>query len=351
VIVALLDCGSKGSIARSLLKYGKKLFHGKGGIEIRIIPCRDAEMLTPRKGESPWWDGLVIGSGPGDPSAPFLRGAVGAVRRAMLAARPTLGICLGHQLMALAAGGSTYKLPYGHRGTNTPVWDEVTGRGYVSSSNHGYAVQLGSLPAGSSGKPGWKPYFTHMNDKSLAGMYHSHHPLVSVQFHPEAHPGPTDLEWIIESFVERVGRWKGAPSPVWEPETDLRGGIHGELRRNPRPFPRARPGSRPVYRKVLLLGSGAIQIGQAGEFDFAGSQALKALREEGVPTVLVNPNVASVQTAPGSADEVYSKPLTARWVEAVIVASRPDAILLSFGGQARDAHARTPPCLVSYSCA
>lgn len=219
---------------------------------------------------------------------------------------------MGNQLMALAAGASCYKLPYGNRGQNQPVIDLSTGQVYITpqvcsylcvahSQNHGYAVDNSSLP------PDWKPSFLNANDGSNEGLMHRKKPFFSVQFHPEAKSGPYDTRFMFKRFLEFVKESKIRPVSIAMP--------------------------RKLPNKVLILGSGALQIGQAGEFDYSGSQAIKALKEEGVSTVLINPNVATVQTAKGVADQIYFLPVTPEVVEKVIERERPDGILLGFGGQ------------------
>jgi carbamoyl-phosphate synthase small subunit len=109
-----------------------------------------------------------------------------------------MGICLGHQLMALAAGASTYKLKFGHRGHNQPCLEEGSGRCFITSQNHGYAVDTATLPAG------WEPWFTNANDGSNEGMRHRSKPFMSVQFHPEAAPGPVDCGPLFDRFASLI---------------------------------------------------------------------------------------------------------------------------------------------------
>ncbi|MCJ7564169.1 MAG: gamma-glutamyl-gamma-aminobutyrate hydrolase family protein, partial [Candidatus Aminicenantes bacterium] len=108
---------------------------------------------------------------------------------------PTFGICLGNQILALAAGGNTYKLKFGHRSQNQPCQEEGTKRCYITSQNHGFAVDIRALP-----KP-WQPWFTNANDKTNEGIRHVSKPFMSVQFHPEAAPGPTDTEFLFDQFI------------------------------------------------------------------------------------------------------------------------------------------------------
>jgi carbamoyl-phosphate synthase small subunit len=142
-------------------------------------------------------DGIVIGNGPGDPKdlAPLI-----AQVRALLAdyRKPIFGVCLGNQILALAAGADTYKLPYGHRGVNQPVQDLLTRRCYVTSQNHGYAVRDDTLPAG------WEPWFVNINDGTNEGIRSREQPYFSVQFHPEASPGPRDSAYLFDEFLRLV---------------------------------------------------------------------------------------------------------------------------------------------------
>ena len=123
---------------------------------------------------------------------------IGILQKAFKKNRPIFGICLGTQLMALAAGARTYKLPFGHRGHNQPCIDMETNRCYVTSQNHGYAVNADTLPAD------WKVSFKNLNDGSVEGIRHCSKPFFGVQFHPEASPGPTDTAWLFEQFYEAL---------------------------------------------------------------------------------------------------------------------------------------------------
>ena len=212
-------------------------------------------------------------------------------------------------MLALAAGAKTEKLPFGNRGQNQPVLNELTGDCYITPQNHGYAVDDKSLPVG------WKTLFKNANDLTNEGIMHTSKPFFTAQFHPEANGGPTDTAFLFDAFLDSVRNKSGKivfPSRKARIET-------------------------PKYKKVLLLGSGGLSIGQAGEFDYSGSQAIKALKEEGVEVVLMNPNIASVQTNVGSgegkADQVFFLPVTPQYVEQIIKRERPDGILISMGGQ------------------
>lgn len=181
--ILVIDAGIKDNIVRSLL--------GRGVSVIRVPwHARLADFV----GQA---DGMVIGNGPGDPKD--LRSLVEQVRALMdIYRKPIFGICLGHQIMTLAAGGDTYKLPYGHRGVNQPVQDLLTRRSYITSQNHGYAASENSLPAE------WQPWFVNINDGTNEGIRSCLRPFFSVQFHPEASPGPKDTGFLFDEFLRLV---------------------------------------------------------------------------------------------------------------------------------------------------
>jgi carbamoyl-phosphate synthase small subunit len=178
--VVALDCGAKHNIYRNL---------AERGCEIEVVPHDlSAAEIRARKP-----DGLFISNGPGDPAAvertiATLREIAGEV--------PTFGICLGHQLLALALGARTWKLKFGHRGANQPVRNLLTGRVEITSQNHGFCVDEESLRA-----VGGEPTHMHLNDGTLAGFRHTAKPIFSVQYHPEASPGPHDSAYLFDCFV------------------------------------------------------------------------------------------------------------------------------------------------------
>jgi carbamoyl-phosphate synthase small subunit len=148
----------------------------------------------------PQVDGLVLTNGPGDPRE--LSSLADRIRAALQLGVPTFGICLGHQLLALAAGAKTYKLKFGHRSHNQPVVESTTQRAFVTSQNHGYAVDTSSLP------PDWEPWFTNLNDGTNEGIRHKFRPFRSVQFHPEASAGPQDTAYLFDEFLNMVSEVK-----------------------------------------------------------------------------------------------------------------------------------------------
>ena len=190
----------------------------------------------------------------------------------------------------------------------------LSGRCYITSRNHGFQVETASLPEG------WRKLFQNVNDGSNEGFYCADKPFFSVQFHPESTPGPRDTEFLFEVFVQNIldCATTGALVPISMP-----GGTKAE---NEARVPRAN------VQKVLILGSGGLSIGQAGEFDYSGSQAIKALKEEGIYTILVNPNIATIATSRGLADKVYFLPVTPEFVRKIIKYEKPDGIYVTFGG-------------------
>jgi len=178
--VVLVDCGVKLSIRRELVKRGVEVLQVPSGYDYT--------------GEQ--FDGILVSNGPGNPEqcAP----TVAVLRRALALSRPVFGICLGCQLIALAAGARTYKLRYGHRGQNQPCREKGTDRCRLTSQNHGYAVDAASLPGD------WQVWFENANDGSVEGIRHARRPVSAVQFHPEGRPGPLDSEDLFDRFVESL---------------------------------------------------------------------------------------------------------------------------------------------------
>jgi carbamoyl-phosphate synthase small subunit len=182
--ILVVDAGAKDNIVRSLLERGVSVIRAPYHARIADL-AREA-------------DGVLLGNGPGDPKdlGPLIEQV-----RVLLGTyeRPIFGVCLGNQILALASGGDTYKLPYGHRGVNQPVQDLLTRRCYVTSQNHGYAVADASLPAD------WEPWFVNINDGTNEGIRSRVRPFYSVQFHPEATPGPKDAGFLFDEYLRMVG--------------------------------------------------------------------------------------------------------------------------------------------------
>jgi len=183
--VVVLDCGVKRNIVRSLLKRNCRVTIVPYG-----TPFSDIEALKP--------DGVIVSPGPGDPAN--LDAGLDVVRDLLRTRTPYFGICLGHQLLARAIGAKTGKLKFGHRGGNHPVMDLRSGHVSITSQNHGFMVENGSLPTGA----GWNTALVNLNDGSVEGLDHDDLPVLSVQFHPEASPGPWDNGYLFDEFMEMI---------------------------------------------------------------------------------------------------------------------------------------------------
>lgn len=183
--VALLDLGAKQNIAKSL---------NDRGCEVTIYPARtSAEEIL---GADP--DGIMLSNGPGDPKE--CTEIIAEIKKLYDSEVPIFAICLGHQLMALAAGADTHKMKYGHRGGNHPVKDLKTGRVYISSQNHGYVVDTDKLDEAVA-----VPAFINVNDKTNEGLAYTGKNIFTVQFHPEACPGPQDSSYLFDRFIDMMG--------------------------------------------------------------------------------------------------------------------------------------------------
>ncbi|NXI78856.1 CPSM synthase, partial [Rhipidura dahli] len=293
--VVAVDCGLKHNIIRLLVKVGA---------EVHLVPWdHDFTVMD--------YDGLIISGGPGDPMK--AQEVIQNVRKVLESNRPEplFGISMGHLITGIAAGATSYKMQMANRGQNQPVLNAVNGQAVITAQNHSYAIDSSALP------PGWKPLFVNANDQTNEGIMHETRSIFTVQFYPDANPGPRDTEFLFDSFISLVKRGKGTTISSVLPKAGV-------------------TASRVEVSKVLILGSGGLSIGQAGEFDYSGSQAVKALKEENVKIVLMNPNIASVQTNETGlkqADAVYFLPITPQFVTEVIKAERPDGLILGMGGQ------------------
>lgn len=186
--IVLIDCGAKANILRCLVARNVEV--------VRVPWNHDLSGID--------YDGVFLSNGPGDPKA--CGKTIATVRRLIAGKKPVFGICLGNQLIALAAGADTYKLPYGHRGQNQPCVEAGTRRCYITSQNHGYAVRGDTLPNG------WEPWFVNGNDGTVEGVRSTAGPFSAVQFHPEGCPGPRDTEFLIDRFVAQVRESAGLPA-------------------------------------------------------------------------------------------------------------------------------------------
>lgn len=176
--VIVVDCGIKENILRSLLAFP---------LTLKRVPYNyDFSEEA--------FDGIFISNGPGDPI--HCTETIHILQKALQKKKPTFGICLGTQLMALAIGAKTYKLPFGHRSHNQPCLHLGSERAYLTSQNHSYAVDETTLP------PEWQVSFRNLNDQSVEGIEHQSLPFFAVQFHPEAAPGPMDTQWLFKKFYD-----------------------------------------------------------------------------------------------------------------------------------------------------
>ena len=271
--VAVVDYGAKRSIFRRL---------AKAGASVTVVPH------TSSADELAQFDGVLLSNGPGDPEP--LYAEVDTVRQ-LLGRVPILGICLGHQLLGLATGHETYKLPFGHRGANHPVLERRNG----PCPRH---------------EP--KPRVRGRTLRELGGD--------------------------VRLALRRNGRGLRLPRAAGPLGAVPSRGRPGPARRlvDPRALGRGAPPlvpRRDDIESICVIGSGPIVIGQACEFDYAGCQALKVLREEGYRTIVVNSNPATIMTDPGFADRTYIEPLDLEGVTSVLRRERPDALLPTLGGQ------------------
>jgi carbamoyl-phosphate synthase small subunit len=183
--IVVVDCGVKRNILRESQRYAKV---------VRVPYNATAEDILSHRP-----NGVILSNGPGNPAHPALLGTTVRTARELAGRVPLLGICLGHQILALAFGGKTFKLKFGHRGGNQPVKDLRTGRVHITSQNHGFAVDESSLKSSE-----FEVTHVNLNDRTVEGLVHRELPIFSVQYHPEAHPGPWDNEYIFSDFVAQL---------------------------------------------------------------------------------------------------------------------------------------------------
>ena len=265
---------------------------------------------------------ILLSNGPGDPRKMSFQ--IEEVRKMLHIGIPLRAICLGHQLLALALGAKILRLPFGQRGITHPCLEHETGRVLITSQNHGFAVDESSLfPLFRNNSLGRELFVSYRSlfDRSVEGLATTDHFLRSVQFHPEGNPGPKDAD----SFFEEIRTYleqkpfsrKVLTSSKLIPVPPLQKNLRKKI----------------PYQRILIIGPGPIKIGQASEFDYSGTQALKALRDIGLDVVLLNSNPATIMTDPEMAFRTYIEPITLENVRKIIVKEKIDAILSTMGGQ------------------
>lgn len=265
--------------------------------EVTIVPFN-----YDMKSNASKYDGFVISRGPGNPL--LYSPIVEQIRFLIDSNKPILAMGLGYNLLCLAAGGKVIKMPYGNHSCNSTVVDLRTTKCYVIHQDHDYVIDEESLPND------YIPLLMNATDHTNEGFVHVTKPFIGVSFLPDSNHITNNTSYIYDLFFHNVNDHTLPITTVPRNTYD-----------------------KPKPQKVLLLGSGGLSIGQAGEFDYSGSQAIKALKEESIEVILVNPNIATVQTSKGMASKVYFLPVTKFYVTKIIEKERPDSILISMGGQ------------------
>lgn len=299
--ILVIDCGIKNSQLRELLKHN---------VQLTVVDMNHYFLDEVFENK---YDGIFISNGAGNPTH-----STNIITQLKYISSynyeiPIFGICYGHQLIALAFNFNVSRMKYGNRGHNVPCNLVGTEKCYITSQNHGFEVKLQR-----NENINWKELFVNCNDGTNEGLIHTKKPIFSVQFHPEARAGPTDTSFLFDIFIERC-------------KNDFN--IYDKIYSNVNNDIQYISETKGKIKKVLILGSGGLSIGQAGEFDYSGSQAIKAFKEEGIEVILINPNIATIQTSKGLADKIYYLPVKPEYVKQVIDKEKPDAISISFGGQ------------------
>lgn len=305
--IVIVNYGIKKAITDQLLSLGFPLVSVPHNAS-----AEDILALSPRL--------IFLSNGPGDPR--HYHSEIAVIQTLLQSKIPVRAICLGIQLIARALDIEVIKLPFGQRGANHPVIDHTTNKICITSQNHGYALETKSFNQKKSHNLLKRELYinhTSLFDDSIESIASTDHFMKAVQYHPEANPGPHDTHDFfleIKQFLE--GKIKDSIDPKkLFPFNKL-------TTRLKKPTP---------YKRILLIGSGPIKIGQASEFDYSGTQALKALKEEGIDVVLLNSNPATIMTDPEMCTRTYIEPITKETIKKIIQKEGIDAVLSTMGGQ------------------
>ena len=325
--ILFFDCGAKNNQLRSLIN--NELIIDRVPYDF-IISIEDLKLT---------YNGIFISNGPGTPEK--MTSTIALLKEIVDSKLniPIFGICLGHQILGLSAGYSITKMKYGNRGQNIPVVyidknNNPSHRCLITSQNHGFKVNL-ELEDNNfkNHNKNWEPLFINANDNTNEGLCHKDLPYFSVQFHPEANPGPKDSEFLFTIFSDLVN--ENYIEKEYNKSQNI--SIKDRISRIIYPdivFDKDKEEKAKINKgKIIILGSGGLSIGQAGEFDYSGSQAIKAFKESGLETILINPNVATIQTSKGLADKIYYNPINLDFVTQIIKDEKPNYLSVSFGGQ------------------
>ncbi len=305
--IVLVNYGCKQSIINNLKDMGHPLVTVPYNTTVQEL-----QKYNPRM--------IFLSNGPGDPR--LMKDQFEEVRKFLELNIPVRGICLGHQLLTLALGAKIIKLPFGQRGVNHPCLDHVSGEILITSQNHGYASEEESLIKIENDNMLNRQLIIQSRslfDLSVEGISTTDHHLKSVQFHPESNPGPSDAFVFFEEIRDFLSgnKHEDINPENLHPMIDVQQKIEKDI----------------PYKKILLVGSGPIKIGQASEFDYSGTQACKSLKELGVEVVLLNSNPATIMTDPEMAYRTYIEPITKETIKKIIEKENVDAVLSTMGGQ------------------
>ena len=333
--ILFIDCGAKNSQLTYFLQQGYQVDRINSKLQFNNQESNNQESNIQEQQTNIYsklseYSGIFISNGPGNPEKSVM--LIEFIKNILYKNIPIFGICYGHQILGLASGFKVVKMKYGNRGHNIPaklMIPEVD-RCLITSQNHGYCLQDDQRPNN------WEILFTNKNDNSNEGIYNTKYPIFSVQFHPEARGGTNDAYFLFDIF-DKVIKHKQQPISMIKRyflnQKNCAVIENNNVNKNINTRQSKNKTEENNKMKILVLGSGGLSIGQAGEFDYSGSQAIKAYREEGYQVLLINPNIATNQTSKDLADRIYYLPINVQYVSQVIEKEKPNYITVSFGGQ------------------